>query len=400
MQTTKGKQQQSAIAIRKAAESRLAAAAGQPEHPLAELATLAQAGEVNALAPITQWDRIPKGCSLSLRSVLIDKDLETYPQQGGKRAMLKPALDKIANAAGVTWEDSRKVDTIGHPYFCRWAVSAMMHDPDGTPRRVYAHKAIDLRDDNGAGEQGARLQQLLADAKKSALNGNSAQDKAAAKTPDGLRKLAEKRIRAEREHIESYAESKACNRAIRRILALRQSYPPDVFKLPFATVKLVPNPDDPASAAAIVGSLMQARQALYDPPAASPPHPAALLNQDQEELDPDTVVIETEDLFADNADDQEEDEEEETAAPTVISLHDGSEYAIAESVLSAAERTLGPRARFTALRLHGGEVFAKNTDFIRRCQEVVGKKNLQPQDLTHDHCDSIAAMLGEMLAAV
>lgn len=161
--------------------------------------------QCNVLTPVSRIAAVPPGHVVTLSVVMIDPEQDTYAVEGGKRCLSKAALDRIASAAGVSWDprQSGRLDDGSDPLYCHYRAVGRIKDLDGTQRVMMGEKVMDLRDGSA---------QAVA-----AKNGLSMQ----------------------RQHILAHAESKAKNRAIRSALAVRSSYRPDDLQRPFVAPKLV-----------------------------------------------------------------------------------------------------------------------------------------------------------------
>lgn len=179
------------------------------------------------ISPTTAVSSVPEGFGVSFATVFIDVEKETYPVAGGddegggrsgKRGLSKSALDRIALAAGVTWEDCRRLDDRSDPDYAEVSVSASLRQLDGTITRLQASKVMDLREGSPA------IAALWAryDAKK--------KRNPRARSPEG-------QIREMRLHIAAHAETKARLRLVRS-LGVRTSYDVDELRKPFIVAKL------------------------------------------------------------------------------------------------------------------------------------------------------------------
>jgi len=173
----------------------------------------------NLIAPIVALDHIPLFFEVSLRVVSIDpREMrdggECYSVPGGKLALGKSALAKLALAAGIQWDAMRsgRLDDGSDPYYVHYRAVGAWPDFDGrTVLQISGSKVLDLRE------------------------GSATLEKLAAESKDG----GEKRVREMRAFILEHAESKARNRAIRQALALRSSYTREDLQKPFVVPRLV-----------------------------------------------------------------------------------------------------------------------------------------------------------------
>ena len=176
---------------------------------------LAAASEqFHLVSPASSVGSLPEGCEVATSFVQGDRENETYDVGGGKRGLAKVALDRIASAAGVSWDPiaSCRLDDGSDPYYCLFRAVGTMRGFDGAPVTITGTKEMDLR---------PRSPQL---------------DAIEARAKEG--KSSEKQIREMRLHILGHAESKARLRAIRSI-GLRTSYDDKDLRKPFLVARLV-----------------------------------------------------------------------------------------------------------------------------------------------------------------
>lgn len=188
---------------------------------------------------------VPEGVAVAFSPILIDVDAETYKIPGAfgddaKFGLAKTALDRIAAAAGLSWDvhETKRVDDGSHPYFVHYQAVGSVRDFDGSKRVYKAEKILDMRD--GSAELETFVQVC---AGKIVREGKYAKPpvQLSAKDPKVLaqaRDKAENQIRAVRAHIIGHAESKAKNRVI-RALGVRTSYTADELKKPFIVARPV-----------------------------------------------------------------------------------------------------------------------------------------------------------------
>ena len=166
----------------------------------------------NMLLPISRIAEPPPGFAVTISAVLVDVETESYRPVNGdeKRALSKPALDRIAAAAGVTWlpDQFRRLDDGSDPnvYECR--VVCQVRDLDGSVRVVVGEKRLDLRDDSPMTAQVLGYKNNV------------------------------KSLRQTRAFIAEHCASKARNRAIRTALGIRQTFSPEEIERPFVAAKL------------------------------------------------------------------------------------------------------------------------------------------------------------------
>lgn len=209
-------------------------------------ARLAHAAKhAHLVSPATGAAELPDGCSAVLTQVLIDVERETY-NVGGKRGLSKVALERIAAAAGVSWDYSAsgRIDDGSDPYYCAWRAVGSYRHFDGTEVHIEGSKEMDLR------EGSPQLDALY----ERARNGRS-------KDPSA-------QIREMRLHIMAHAESKAKLRAVRS-MGIRGAYEPAELSKPFVVARLMftGRSEDPETrrlfAGALAQSMLGGRRALY-----------------------------------------------------------------------------------------------------------------------------------------
>jgi hypothetical protein len=227
----------------------------------AERATMAlqRASEIGHLvSPAPACGSIPEGCALAISAVLVDVEKETYELQG-KRGLGKVALDKIAGAAGISWDPllSRRLDNGADPYYCHYKAVGRVRDYDGTVRILQGEVEIDAR------EGSPQVDEIRTKADRRAKRDNRENDGGASQILE-LRKF-----------LLRHAESKAKNRAIRS-LGVRTSFDRKELEKPFVVAKIqftgeTSDPElKPIFAKSIADSFTNANQALFGPPLALP----------------------------------------------------------------------------------------------------------------------------------
>lgn len=184
------------------------------------------------VAPQAAVGFIPEGCSVAISAVMIDVDNETYKIPGGSNLGLsKVALDRIAAAAGLTWDArlSGRVDDGSDPRYCRYRAVGHIRDFDGTTRTIIGEKEVDVRE--GSPQVDAIVERCIARLKRDRKGISDAEARRHG------RQAAENQIRELRLHILGHAETKARLRAI-RTLGIRTSYSPAELRKPFVVAKL------------------------------------------------------------------------------------------------------------------------------------------------------------------
>jgi len=217
------------------------------------------ADEAHLVAPSTIVGSLPAGCEVALAVVYVRADdTETYPIPGGqrpKRGLSKVALDRIAAAAGLSWDPSvsRRLDDGRDPSYVHYLAVGWYRAFDGSRVYVQGEKEMDVREGSPA---------VLA-----------LHEKARAKGNDATRQIRELRL-----HIMAHAETKARLRAI-RAMGIRTSYDVDELRKPFVVARVVftGHTDDPALkrlfAEKTADAFLGASTTLYGPPALPPGPP-------------------------------------------------------------------------------------------------------------------------------
>jgi len=203
---------------------------------------------------------------------------DCYPLPGGgKVGLSKVALDRIAQAAGITWlpELSGRVDDGRDPHVVRYKAVGRIKDLTGTWRTILGEKEIDL----------VAIEDELRESvpKRDWIKNLS---------PDKRDKAIEDAIRSDliqfRKHRLSRAQSGAMARAIRSALALRSQYTPEEVAKPFVIPKVVFTPDynDPEVKRFMLAEATGHLSELYAAPGVHASLPAALPPVPEEELVP------------------------------------------------------------------------------------------------------------------
>jgi hypothetical protein len=198
---------------------------------------------------------LPPGCAASFTLVRIDPATESHSVGGGRRSLLRTALLKLANAAGISWDAraSGRVDPGTDPRVVHWHAAGAWRGLDGTVLPVVGDCQMDLRDN------GDQALEILANAR-----GDTPQEREA----KGRRTLL-----ATRAKILEHAQSKAELRAIRKALGIRSYTEAELRAKPFAVVRLVylGHDEDPdverENKRAIRAQMLGGVRALFGPPA-------------------------------------------------------------------------------------------------------------------------------------
>ena len=207
------------------------------------------------VAPATSVGTIPEGTAVALSMVEVDpRDMrdggELYSVGGDSWSIARSALNRIAQAAGISWDPdkSRRLDDGSDPNYVHYRAVGTLRTFDGTELVITGEKEMDLRDGS------PQIQSMLARSKSGDIT---------------------KQLRELRLHILAHAESKAKNRAIRSI-GLRASYSREELQKPFVVAKLMwtGQSDDPELRARFAE--MTAARMLGGPRAmfSAPPTPA------------------------------------------------------------------------------------------------------------------------------
>lgn len=164
-------------------------------------------GNAHLISPATAPPNIPLGCEFAFSKVIVSNDPnkgDVYRTEGGKLAIHKSGLERIAKAAGVVWDTRQcgRTDDMKDPHFAAYRVVGHYQDLDGTVMPVFGEKQMDLRE----GSERA----------KSMKAGD---------------------LQQQRKFIAEHAETKAKLRAIRS-LGIKSGYSDNDLSIPFVVVKL------------------------------------------------------------------------------------------------------------------------------------------------------------------
>lgn len=197
------------------------------------------------VSPATSCGQLPEGTAVGMAAVLVDPENEVYLLPGQyedmedskKRVGLgKVALDKIAQAAGVSWDphSSGRTDDGSNPHYCAWRAVGAVRQFDGTEVRLLGSKEMDLRD--GSPQCDAIIERCIRKIEKDARRQKRELSKGQAEKEG--RDKARNQIREMRLHILGHAETKARLRAI-RALGIRSGYLLPELQKPFVVAKLI-----------------------------------------------------------------------------------------------------------------------------------------------------------------
>lgn len=184
------------------------------------------------VSPATSCPNLPLGCEVAFSTVLINAEnkKEAYPiPGGGDLGLSKVSINRISNAAGVSWDalQSGRTDDGKDPWFYSYKAVGFYRHFDGTVVQITGEKTMDLREDSAT----------VASIRKRQKANNTVEK-------------GEKEISQLRMFIGEHAESKAKNRALRGGLSLQTSYTKEELNKPFVVAKLmftgrVSDADDP-----------------------------------------------------------------------------------------------------------------------------------------------------------
>ena len=200
----------------------------------------------NLLLPKTHIMQLPEGTQPSVREVVVDVRSETgrngpiypakevYAVDGGGLGLSKVTLDKISAAAGIVWERVERTDNRQHPHYCEFTAVARVADLDGTVRQSIGNKTLDLRD--------------------KAEDGSPGKDRAT---------MGDKQLAQARKFITEICASKAMNRAISSVLAIKRAYTAEELRKPFIVVKLTPDTNHAKAQEMVLAGLTGNAALLY-----------------------------------------------------------------------------------------------------------------------------------------
>ncbi len=226
----------------------------RPSNPIAALTVKFPSDQYNVLAPVIHVDSLPEGTRLEVTEVQINPDpepdkkknpgREVFPISGGELLIGRTGLDRIAQAAGISWDEERRVDRAAHPHYVEMFVKGRMTDFSGNVRTITGSKAIDLREDAGDGIPGKDYEEIVSKAE------------AANRDP-------ERQLREARKAILEVAATKARNRAIAMGLAIKRAYTAKELEKPFIVPKLALDPRHAAAKELILANAAGATAALF-----------------------------------------------------------------------------------------------------------------------------------------
>jgi hypothetical protein len=147
---------------------------------------------------------------------------------GGHRALTARGLNKVANAAGISFFDERRIDDGSDPDVIGVGVMASMLLPTGQRITAPGTQMINIKTWFGSQTSPAELAKF-------------------------------------RKQFYAHVATRARNRAIRGILSMRASYPDRDINKPFACVSYAPNMNHPEVRVRILDAMAPAIKAVYGP---------------------------------------------------------------------------------------------------------------------------------------
>lgn len=172
------------------------------------------AATMHLVSPAPVVASLPEGCEIAISAIRIDVEAETY-RLAGKVGLGKVALDRIAAAAGITWDpgQSGRLDDGSDPHYCHYRAVAHYLAFDGQAMTLQGEVEIDARDGS------PQIEEIEEKAR-------------------GANRDPRKQILELRKFLLRHAESKAKNRAVRS-LGVRTSYDPKELTKPFAVARIM-----------------------------------------------------------------------------------------------------------------------------------------------------------------
>lgn len=190
----------------------------------------------NQLVPTAQVRQVNPYLVPDIEVVQLGEDDIYHDSQmaEGQYAPNARGLAKLAQVAGITMLDSRRMDSGREADVVEWRVEVEMTTPSGRTLRAFGTKRIDIG-------------QLAETTNRDGKHPTKA------------------RLDKAREHMVAMAETKAFNRAVRSLLSLHGSYAKSRLLKPFAVLRYVPDMSQPEVRQAFLGQLLPTSQALYGP---------------------------------------------------------------------------------------------------------------------------------------
>jgi hypothetical protein len=197
--------------------------------------------QFNVLLPNAEAVRSDENWTPSIRAVKLDPERHSYHDSSskqGERSLNKIGLFSLASVAGLTMKGTTRLPrTQLRENEIGWQAEVAVRRSDGTEQRFTASKVIDL------------------DVLKRKCWAEANQDEAKAK----------RRWLYEQEHVDSKAETKAIERAIRAALQIPHAFTGEQLAKPFLVVgyNFTPDWSDPETKRAIVAAGLGAQDQVY-----------------------------------------------------------------------------------------------------------------------------------------
>lgn len=219
----------------------------------------------NLIMPITQSDSVPRGMKVIARIVKLDVT-DSYPVEG-KHGLSKNQIEKIGQAAGISWKDIERKDDRRQPHYYEFKAVGTILDFDGMPKDCIGNKVVDLRSDDGTGHPGK-----------------------------DARGMSDKQLAQARKFGAEQCATKSMLRCISAALAIKRAYPKEWFDRPVVVPRLSPDTEDEQARNMVMASAFGATSALYGKPSvvdASQPLESVEAPPDDEDLgyDPETGEV-------------------------------------------------------------------------------------------------------------
>lgn len=201
-------------AIQNTSPDRLIGSFADPKAANARLACLMK--ETNLITPATSVGNLPEGCEIAITLIRVNADLsakEVYPTGSGQFGLAKVVLDKIASAAGISWDVTQcgRTDSGRDPRRCAYKAVGTLAAFDGSERTIFGEVDLDVNDGSD------QVDALYARAKG-----------------DG----GDKQLRDLRLFLTRHAQTKAMLRAVRSI-GIKTGYSEEELKKPFGIARLM-----------------------------------------------------------------------------------------------------------------------------------------------------------------
>jgi len=199
---------------------------------LVSLSTYADKGFLVLYPTETYIREISDRHKVRVEKIEINAEVDTYKPAGGKgRALTRPTLLRISDAAGIRWDPDRSRFTVDEPDRKVFRAVGYIRLADGTFKPVIGHKEVRLDVEIVEAEERAETLQ----------SGYGNNQRAA--TPEEKATYIRKETLRLKKHAGAMAESKAYNRAIRAALSLRPTYTAEELKKPWAIPRIDFEPD-------------------------------------------------------------------------------------------------------------------------------------------------------------